>query len=54
MPSYGNELKDRTAAGMLQMVFDKDVECIDCNSLIKQHGSLHCATMQIPREALCI
>lgn len=54
MPSYGNELKDRTAAGMLQMVFDKEVECIDCNALIKQHGSLHCATMQIPREALCI
>lgn len=21
---------------------------IDCNALIRQHGSLHCATMQLP------
>lgn len=26
------------------------VEGVDCSALIWQHGSLHCATMQIPRE----
>jgi agmatine/peptidylarginine deiminase len=25
---------------------------IDCRALICQHGSLHCATMQLPKGAL--
>lgn len=54
MPTYGNPLKDMTAAQMLQMVFEKEVVSIDCRPLIKQHGSLHCATMQLPTKTLCI
>lgn len=54
MPSYGNPLKDMTAAQMLQMVFEKEVVQIDCRPLIKQHGSLHCATMQLPIKTLCL
>lgn len=29
---------------------DHKVVGIDCTTLIKQHGSLHCATMQIPKN----
>ena len=54
MPTYGNAMKDMTAAGILGAVFEKEVVSIDCRALIEQHGSLHCATMQIPRELLCI
>ncbi len=52
MPSYGNALKDMTAAGILGAVFEKEVVSIDCTALIEQHGSLHCATMQIPASLL--
>lgn len=54
MPAYGNAMKDMTAAGILGAIFEKEVVSIDCRALIEQHGSLHCATMQIPRELLCI
>lgn len=52
MPSYGNALKDMTAAGILGAVFEKEVVEVDCRALIEQHGSLHCATMQIPASLL--
>ncbi len=52
MPTYGNPLKDMTAAGILGAVFEKEVVSIDCLALIEQHGSLHCATMQIPESIL--
>ena len=52
MPTYGNPLKDMTAAGILGAAFEKEVVSIDCLALIEQHGSLHCATMQIPESIL--
>lgn len=52
MATYGNALKDMTAAGILGAVFEKEVVSIDCRALIEQHGSLHCATMQIPESLL--
>jgi len=46
MPVY-NSPKDEIARQQLQKVFpDREIVCIDCNALIKQHGSLHCVTMQ--------
>jgi agmatine/peptidylarginine deiminase len=40
---------------MLQTVFpDREIVKVDCVALIKQHGSLHCATMQLPAELLRI
>lgn len=54
MPSYNQPLKDMTAKGILEAVFEREVITVDCNALIRQHGSLHCATMQIPIESLCI
>ena len=27
---------------------DHDIVPIDCRALVRQHGSLHCVTMQLP------
>lgn len=55
MPSYAQPLKDELAAKILKIAFpDHEVKMIDCRALIKQHGSLHCVTMQVPREILPI
>ena len=46
MPTY-NSPKDEIARGQLQKAFpDREIISIDCLALIKQHGSLHCVTMQ--------
>ena len=46
MPTY-NSPKDEIARGQLQKAFpDREIIGIDCTVLIKQHGSLHCVTMQ--------
>ncbi|MDR3141075.1 MAG: agmatine deiminase family protein [Tannerellaceae bacterium] len=48
VPFY-NSLKDEEAKAALQSVFiDREVTGINCLPLIKQRGSLHCATMQYP------
>ncbi|MDE6126293.1 MAG: agmatine deiminase family protein [Muribaculaceae bacterium] len=53
LPTYAQPRKDRMAADMLSMVFiDRPVVSVDCRALIRQHGSLHCATMQIPSSAI--
>lgn len=49
VPTY-NSPKDEIAKQQLQKAFpDREIVGIDCNALIKQHGSLHCVTMQYPR-----
>ncbi|MBP7613397.1 MAG: agmatine deiminase family protein, partial [Paludibacter sp.] len=49
MPTY-NSPKDELAKQQLQKAFpDREIVGIDCNALIKQHGSLHCVTMQFPK-----
>ena len=46
MPTY-NSPKDEIAFRQLQKAFpDREIVGIDCTALIKQHGSLHCVTMQ--------
>ncbi|NLZ96186.1 MAG: agmatine deiminase family protein [Bacteroidales bacterium] len=48
MPTYGSD-KDSIAMEQLQKAFpNKEIIDIDCRTLIKQHGSLHCITMQYP------
>lgn len=50
VPTY-NSPKDKIAIDQLQLVFpDREVVGIDCSALIKQHGSLHCVSMQYPAE----
>ena len=46
MPTYRSP-KDEIARQQLQKAFpDQKIIGIDCTALIKQHGSLHCVTMQ--------
>lgn len=54
MPSYDQPMKDMMAAGILEMAYERPVVSVDCRALIRQHGSLHCSTMQLPAEALII
>lgn len=55
MPTYGQPLNDERAAMALRVAFpDHVIEQVDCRALIRQHGSLHCATMQIPKSVLPI
>ncbi|MDR0540802.1 MAG: agmatine deiminase family protein [Dysgonamonadaceae bacterium] len=50
MPTYDSPL-DEIAKATLQTAFpDRKIIGINCLPLIKQHGSLHCVTMQIPCE----
>lgn len=49
MPTYGDRDLDELATRQLQKAFPKhDIVGIDCQVLIRQHGSLHCCTMQFP------
>ncbi|MDE6536174.1 MAG: agmatine deiminase family protein [Muribaculaceae bacterium] len=53
LPVYNQPMKDKLAAEMLRIVFpDREIVSIDCRALIQQHGSLHCATMQIPSSVI--
>jgi agmatine/peptidylarginine deiminase len=48
LPFY-NSPKDKIAKDALQKAFpDREIVGINCLPLIKQHGSLHCVTMQYP------
>ena len=52
IPFY-NSKKDEIARKTLQKAFpDREMIGIDCCALIKQHGSLHCVTMQYPEETI--
>lgn len=53
MPIYGQKRKDFLAAQTLKISFpDHEICGIDCIPLIRQHGSLHCVTMQLPEGAV--
>ena len=48
-PTYGQPENDARAHEVLQTAFPKhEIVGIDCQVLIRQHGSLHCVTMQYP------
>lgn len=52
VPFY-NSKKDEVAKSRLQSLFpDREIVGIDCRALIRQHGSLHCITMQFPEGFL--
>lgn len=53
LPIYGDRELDDKAVSVLQQCFpDRKILPVDCNSLILQHGSLHCITMQFPDGVL--
>lgn len=50
MPTYNQPEIDQFAINQLKIAFpDREIVGIDCCVLIKQHGSLHCCTMQYPK-----
>ncbi|WP_110641333.1 agmatine deiminase family protein [Salinicola sp. CPA57] len=52
VPTYG-DAADFRALKVLDDAFPgRDVVPIDCRAVIRQHGSLHCLTMQLPRGSL--
>ncbi len=49
VPTYNQPDLDAEAIRLIGEAFPgRDVVGIDCRSIIKQHGSLHCCTMQYP------
>lgn len=51
VPTYAQPDKDALALKNIQKAFpEREIIGVDCRTLIRQHGSLHCATMQFPRE----
>ena len=49
VPTYNHPDLDAEAMRLIGEAFPgRDVVGIDCRSIIKQHGSLHCCTMQYP------
>ena len=55
LPVYGQPMKDRQAADTLRVAMpDYEIVPVDCRPLIRQHGSLHCVTMQFPENTLSI
>ena len=52
-PTYNQPANDLLAKEVLQTAFQGyEIIGIDCRALIKQHGSLHCVTMQYPTGVL--
>lgn len=50
-PTYAQPDLDTEALRLIGEAFpDREIMGIDCRSVIKQHGSLHCCTMQFPIE----
>lgn len=49
-PTYDQPDLDAEALRLIGEAFpDREIVGIDCRSIIKQHGSLHCCTMQYPK-----
>lgn len=52
-PTYHQEANDRHALELIAEAFPgREIVPIDCRSVIRQHGSLHCCTMQFPEGVL--
>lgn len=50
MPTYGQPKNDKKAMSVLSEAFpNREIVGVDCQVLIRQHGSLHCITMQYPK-----
>ncbi len=51
MPTYAQVDNDARAMAVLAEAFPgREIVGVDCRVLIRQHGSLHCVTMQIPKR----
>lgn len=48
VPTYGVDTDQQALDAIWVVAGRRQVRAIDCRSLIEQHGSLHCVTMQLP------
>ena len=52
-PTYNQPEKDEEAKSQIQLAFpDREVIGVDSLTIIRQHGSIHCLTMQLPAGAI--
>lgn len=49
VPTYAQDYDEQVLRDLAKALPDREIVGIDCRALIRQHGSLHCATMQIPQ-----
>lgn len=55
MPVYGQTMNDHLAVETMRMALPGyEIVPINCSALVRQHGSLHCATMQFPSHSINI
>lgn len=55
LPVYDQPGHDAKAEEAIMKAFpEHKIVTVNCRALIKQHGSLHCATMQLPKEIVAI
>lgn len=52
LPIYGCEEDAKAITILRQALPDYKVEPVNCSALVRQYGSLHCATMQLPEGTL--
>lgn len=53
MPTYGHPELDAKAIEAVSLAMPGyEVIGVDCQALIRQHGSLHCVTMQLPKAVM--
>lgn len=48
LPTYNQPHNDTLAKKYWKSFPGREIVGVDCTALIKQHGSLHCVTMQYP------
>ncbi|RAW08184.1 agmatine deiminase [Halomonas elongata] len=52
VPVYGDAADTHALATLAETFPERDIVPIDASTMIRQHGSLHCLTMQLPRGTL--
>ena len=54
-PTYNQPEKDEEAKRQIRLAFpDREIIGVDSLTIIRQHGSIHCLTMQLPKGAVRI
>ena len=52
-PTYNQPEKDEEASRQIQLAFpDREIIGVDSRTIIRQHGSIHCLTMQLPEGTI--
>lgn len=53
VPVYGQREKDEEAKALVAEAFpDREIIAVDATVIVRQHGSIHCLTMQLPKGAI--